>query len=291
MATQEHELMQRAKVKRRQIGEAEQELAGLESQAGQQVNKLKQLSAETSKAWEWIQENMNKFERPVYGPPIVECSVKDPRYTDAVESLIQAGDFLSITTVCKADFEKLCDQVYRHMRLADISIRCVSESLADVVGRRPAMSQEQMAQLGFDGWASDFIDGPEPVVAMLCLQARIHLTGIALNEINDSQYDMIISSPIQTFVTARSYYRINTRREYGPGATSTTTRIVVPGTVWTNQPVDLNAKRELQEKIQGWADEFEAMREESKPLKAKAEDLKIERQSTVATAVRLTFLS
>lgn len=286
MKTYEPELIQRGKAKRREIEVAERELASLESQAGQQVNKLKQLSAETSKAWEWIQENMNQFEQPVYGPPIVECSVKDPRYVDAMESLFQSGDFLSITTVCKADFEKLSSQVYRNMKLADISIRCVTESLADVVRRRPEISENQMAQFGFDGWASDFIDGPEPVITMLCLQSRIHLTGISLNEINESQYNIIVSGPVQTFVTAKAYYRINSRREYGPGATSTTTRTVGPGTVWTSQPVDLSAKQELQEKIQILSDEFNRMREESVSLKANIEELKTEKQLLVSEATR-----
>src|SRR5204862_7271340 len=101
---------------------ARKELANLESQAGQQGNKLKQAARETAEAWEWIQENQDRFEKTVYGPPIVECSIKDPRYVDAIESLFQRNDFIAFTCQTKNDFKTLSDQLYGSMKLAEINI-------------------------------------------------------------------------------------------------------------------------------------------------------------------------
>ena len=240
------------------VQQAKKDIENLESQAGQQNNKLLQIARQTLQAWNWIQQHQDQFEKPVYGPPIVECSVKDPRYIDLVESLFTKTDFTCLTVQTKSDFKKLRHQTYDIMRLNEINIRTMTGSLQDFP---PPVSKQDMGRLGLDGFALDYMTGPDPVLAMLCAEGpRFHQSGIALHDITSHQYDLIQNSPISTWVAGKSFYRITRRREYGPGATSTQVRDVKSAQIWTDQPVDMTAKRELQRKIDGWEEEMTELR-------------------------------
>ncbi|KAH0538080.1 hypothetical protein FGG08_005292 [Glutinoglossum americanum] len=264
--------------KNSRIDRASKELTNLESQAGQQGNKLKQAARETAEAWEWIQENQDHFEKTVYGPPVVECSVKDPRYVDAIESLFQKTDFLAFTCQTKNDFKTLSDHLYGTMKLADISIRTISKSLHEF---RPPVSEADMRRYGFEGWALDYLAGPDPVLAALCSDLNLHRTGVVLRDITDQQYRTLEASPITTWVTSKNSYTITRRREYGPGAASTRVREVRQGRFWTSQPVDMRAKADLQDNIAGWTEEIQEFSRQIEGAKKEIEVLKTEYQTVL----------
>ena len=255
----QEELRRRGVDKNHRIKQAEDELAQLDSQAGKQMSKLQGLSRDTYKLWEWVQQNQDQFERPVFGPPIVECTVKDPKYVDHIESLFQKNVMISFTVQTKGDFKKLSDQGHDRMRLTEINIRTVLDGLDPFP---PPVSAEQMKQYGFEGWALDYLNGPEPVLAMLCGEVHIHEAGVALRDTTPQQFGLLQNSPIQSWVTSKSTYRITRRREYGPSAMSTLVKNIRKAIVWTDQPVDLTAKRELQENIQGWSEEVASLQAE-----------------------------
>lgn len=255
----QEELKRRGQDKNYRIKQAQDELAQLDSQAGKQKSKLQASSPDTYKLWEWVQQNQNQFERPVFGPPIVECTIKDPKYVDHIESLFQKGVMTSFTVQTKDDFKKLSDQGHARMGLTEVNIRTVDYGLDPF---RPPVSAEQMKQYGFEGWALDYINGPEPVLAMLCAEVHIHEAGVALRDTTPQQFGSLQNSPIQSWVTSKSTYRITRRREYGPSAMATLVKNIRRAVVWTDQPVDLTAKRELQENIQGWTEEVASIQAE-----------------------------
>jgi len=280
-------LKQQGVIKRGQVEDGERELEDLNSQAGQQATKLKSHSSDTAQAWNWIQKHMDQFEKHVHGPPIVECSVKDSRYIHAMEAIFQKSDLLSITAQTRADFKKLSDLLYRNMKLADINIKCQTTSLAQEMQRRPNISQQQMKQCGLDGWALDFIEGPEPVLAMLCSSANLQAVGIALQDVSEAQYNLIMENRIGSWASGRLVYRTSRRAEYGAGATSTTTRAIRPGQVWTDQPVDAGTRRDVEEKIEAFRNEFEVMKAQMGTLRERAEELKTEKGALNAAIVCL----
>ncbi|KAI9873354.1 MAG: Structural maintenance of chromosomes protein 5 [Pleopsidium flavum] len=270
--TQE-DLTNRGRERNALIMQARKDLESLESQAGQQAQKLRQASRDTAQAWGWIQQNQDKFEKPVFGPPIVECSVKDLKYVDAIESIFQSNDFLAFTVQTRGDFKLLQEQLYGRMKLAEINIRTVLGGLDQF---RPPVSEQDMGRYGFEGWALDFVTGPEPVLAMLCGECRLHQTGIALRDITEQQYEVLTQSPISSWVTGKNTYQITRRREYGAGAASTRVRDVRKARVWTNQPVDLRAKSNLQENIEGWGEEVSAFQKQTQQAKEKVAQLRLE---------------
>lgn len=75
-----------------------------------------------------VQQHQDEFEMPVLGPPIVECSVKDPRYVDLIESLFHKGIMLSLTVQTKNDLKKLSN-VAASQRLSEIDMKTMEAGL------------------------------------------------------------------------------------------------------------------------------------------------------------------
>ena len=273
------DITEQGKKENRQIQRARASLENLESQVGQQNNKLEKLSRDTHKAWQWIQEHQGEFEQQVFGPPMVECSVKDPAYVDCIESLFQKSDFLAFTVQNSRDFKKLSNQLQGRLpgqyKLNDVTIRNMPGGLDNF---RPPVDEQEMHRFGFEGWALDHVNGPETVMAMLCHYVKLHQTGVALRDINNQQFEMLQSSTIGSWVAGKSSYQITRRNEYGPGATSTRVRDIRKASIWTDQPVDLAAKRDLQTNIEGWNEEVLALKRQLDEIQAERVTLKQENE-------------
>ncbi len=252
------------------IDKTKRHLASLDTQEGQQMNKLERLSKDTASAWMWVQDNRDKLEKEVYAPALISCSIKDPRYTNAVESLINRNDFLCITAQTLNDMKKLSDQFHGIMKLTDVTVR----TPGPMDSRRPVSAQD-MQRYGLDGWAIDFIDGPEPVLAMLASSAGITRAAVTLGDNSEDQYNTILEEgKINRWVTSRTTNSVSRRREYGSGAVSNMTHDLQPAKHWTEQPIDVSIRRELQARIETLSRDFDALKAQAGPLRDRAQELK-----------------
>lgn len=267
------------------IRQTEQQLKSLDSQAGQQEQKLKSLSHDTYRAYQWVKGNQNRFEKEVFGPPIVSCSVTDPKYADAVESMFQRNDFVAFTTQSRSDFRVL-QKALADMRMSDVSIRTCSIPLERFP---PPMSEGELKELGFDCWARDVLTGPDPVIALLCSENRLNSTPICLRNISEAEYHRMENGPLTTWVAGKQAYQVNRRREYGPNATSTRVRPVRPARVWTSQPVDGSARQELERTIMELNDGIREVQETMDVDKAEITQLKETYQENERARVRSTL--
>ncbi|KAL9092855.1 MAG: hypothetical protein Q9165_004273 [Trypethelium subeluteriae] len=265
-----------------QVQSKEEELTHLQSQAGQQLNKLRQTSRDTCRLWEYVRNNPNKFQSEVYGPPAVVCTLKDPRFADAIESMIQPGELKAFTCTSQADFQHLTDVATKQFGLTDFYLRQVHVGLDHF---KPPVSEEEMRRFGLDSWLLDQVQGPEPVLSMLCETMRIHQTGLATRGLSDQQFQTLSSSAVSSFVDRSKTYHITRRREYGPKATSTRVRDVHPAKIWTNQRGDSHREDELKRDIvvakgerQEFLSETERLKSELEPLKRQAQEVQREKE-------------
>lgn len=266
----------------RQIHDAAETVREFDSATGKQNSKLKTLYPESYRLWSWVQEHQDSFEKPVFGPPIVEGSIKDPRCVDQVESLFQASLWSTFSVQTKADFKTLSDVAHDRLHLNSINIETVLVGLADY---RPPCGEDEQRQYGLEGWAIDYINAPEPVLSMLCGKIKLHETGVTMRDISSQQFEMLSRSRIQTWVTKKTSYRITRRREYGPSATSTMTRNVRPASIWTDQPVDLGAKRELQGRVNEMNDQLQGLKEQVTSLQRQIDQKRTDMSTIQAQSV------
>lgn len=247
---------------KRRISENEQQLKNLDSKSGQKENQLNGVSRDTAKGYQWLRRNQHRFEKEVFGPAMVTCSVTDLKYADAIEACMQKSDLLSFTVQSKKDFKTLQQALLKDEKLHDISIRTCPPGSN---WKRVPIPKEDIKRLGFDGYASDFLEGPEPVIAMLYEEMRLGATPIALREITEQAYETMVGGPLAQFVSGKTVYQVTRRREYGDAATSTKTRTLRKAQVWTDQPIDMSAK-------QGYLNEIGSSREELQHLQTQIEE-------------------
>ncbi|KAK0257782.1 Structural maintenance of chromosomes protein 5 [Friedmanniomyces endolithicus] len=242
-------LGQRIRQREQIIERAESEKASLNTQAGQQSNKLRLASHNSHVAWEWIQRNGNRFQGEIYGPPIVSCSVNDPHNAAAVEAILGMGEMSAFTATSKEDYQTLSNALYGDLKLDGINLRQSSQPLAAF---KPPTSPEHINSLGLDGWILDLIEGPEPVLAMLCDNRSIHATAFATRTLDSAAMDALkaANSPVTSWVTPEGMCRITRRREYGDKATSVQNTSLKPAKFFTDAPAAAaNEDAELDERV------------------------------------------
>jgi hypothetical protein len=135
-----------------------------------------------------------------------------------------------------------------------------------------------------DGWVIDLLDGPDPVLAMLCGSKHLDKCAITQQDTNEAQYDTIIrEGRLRSWVTHSHVYTVSARLEYGPDARSTNTKKVQPAKVWVDQPIDTSAEDEIQEKIRSaeaerstLKGEFAKLRERQASIKERIQDAESE---------------
>lgn len=226
------------------------------------------MDPEVARAYDWLQEHQSEFEKEVFGPAFLNCTMRDKRYSNHVQSGLQKDDLFCFTAQTRNDHRKLTDRLFNKLNAA-VPIRTI---LADLSSFRPPLPREHLSDLGIDGFALDFVEGPSPVLAMLCSEKKLHLTGVALKDINDEQYQQLSDGEkINSFATGKIYYRITRRREYGPGATSTITKNIQQGRWWTDEPVDVAAKAELEQRLKVLQHEIAEIKQEFDAVKAEQE--------------------
>ncbi|EXJ77994.1 hypothetical protein A1O3_09153 [Capronia epimyces CBS 606.96] len=277
------ELRQKGTTNNNAITQLNAQLEGLETQAGQQENKLQHLSRDTFLAWKWIQENQEEFKQHVFGPPIVECSLKDPRMADAVESVLQDNDFKFITVQNQDDFSYLQRKLFREKKYHDVSLRvCTSDNLSQF---RPPLSHEEMERYGLTSWVRDHLDGPATVLAMLCTERNLHRCGISSRELTQQQHDELAKTAVQSYVVGRKSYQFVRRAEYGSAGTSARVREVRPAKRWTDQPIDVGRKATLQREIAERRGDSQIMKTEFENLKKEIAEIKEKKKQLEEEAV------
>ena len=134
----------------------------------------------------------------------MECKIKDTRYAAAVESMIGRGDLLCFTATNRNDWKKFLDVCQNTLNVKDITAKVAPQPLSHW---QPPMPMGDLAGYGLQDYAIDFIDGPEPVLSMLCDSARLHRTGVSHDDISDAQYEQLKDSPIQSLEEFESAIR------------------------------------------------------------------------------------
>lgn len=272
--------------KKDDINKSETRLRGLASQSGQQEEKLRKASVDTFNAWRWIKEHQDRFQERVYGPPLVECSVTDPKYADALEGLMQRNDFLAFTAQTRADFRTLQKVLISELHLHDVTLKTCSTQLSQL---HSPISDQDLRDLGFDGWARDFLAGPEPVLAMLCSENRMHQTPLMPRDISDEEFQKMENGPVSSWVAGQRSYQVIRRREYGDAAKSTRVRQLRKATKWTNQTVGDETKRQLENEINQGKRELETIQETVDEQKATLARLQEEHNEAAKEKVRFLY--
>jgi len=125
-------------------------LQQLDSVEGQRIQQLKRVNADAYRAYEWLKEHADMFENRIFGPAIVECTIKDSRYIDQVEAFFSRSDKCAFTCTSQGDYEKFAKHIYgdnragiQGLNVTDVTIKMCSVPLSS---RPPACSRDEVSR-------------------------------------------------------------------------------------------------------------------------------------------------
>ncbi|KAG0127428.1 hypothetical protein HOY82DRAFT_613600 [Tuber indicum] len=246
-----------------QISRKNKDLQDLNSVIGVRERMLERMSRDTHQVWQWIKTHQDEFSQEILGPPVLTCNVTDPRYADVVESQLGKNDKLALVAQNKTDYRKLLDVCFgagpESLKLRDVTIR---ENSNVPIPPLP-MASEEARGLGFDGFTIDFIDGPAPVISMLCQECRIHTTPISFREFTAVQNKNMESTRINRWITGRNMYTL--RRRYGQVMTNVSS--IRNAQAFAAQQVDTQAEQEIRRSIGEMESDLEDVKRKIEELK------------------------
>ncbi|GAV27151.1 hypothetical protein PMKS-000612 [Pichia membranifaciens] len=120
-------------------------------------------------------------------PALVTLNVKNTAIAPIVEALIPFSHLNAIVVPTKSDYNGLSRFLYDERKLM-VSMRTLGEKF-DV--RHDQIPNETIKRLGFDGYISDFLTGPEEVIQMLCENVYLHRIPVSIKGLSASQKDTI----------------------------------------------------------------------------------------------------
>ena len=265
------DLTQQGQSRKEEIAKLRKKIEDMQTQTGQQESKLRELSKDTQDAWKWIQENQDLFEKRVYGPPVVECSLKDQKMAAQIESMMRPGDFKIITAQTNNDFTLLQQKLNRELGFSDISIRTCSET--DLSRYKRPIRDEELESYGIGSFVIDHLNGPATVQAMLCNERFLHQYAIASRAVSDDQHNRLARTEVKSYVSGQTIHRFNRRAEYSNEVISTVAFVSTKDLHWSDQPVDMGRRAAIERDIADKAGDLSTIKEEHTNCKAEFSEL------------------
>ncbi|KAI9033358.1 P-loop containing nucleoside triphosphate hydrolase protein [Hyaloraphidium curvatum] len=158
---------------RREQQEANDELRRLADIRNQKLERLRRTDKPTYDAMEVIRNGNLQLEQMPYDPIIVEINPRDLAYASLVENAIAFRFQKTIGCKTKRDFDVLNEELIEKRKLR-INLALIEPSDRDE-GQPKPVNDRELRDLGFEGWVSDFIDGPEPIKAFLNKHVGLHM--------------------------------------------------------------------------------------------------------------------
>ncbi|KAL7282760.1 hypothetical protein ACG7TL_004235 [Trametes sanguinea] len=272
---QELQEQQRANVEKssrckQEIDQINRNLQQLDSQSHQKLEALKRFDADCGEVVEWLRKNRHRFRMEVFEPAVLCVTVPNKAFVDAVESCFGGTQLRTFVAQCEEDYQllnRVCvdtpEAIGRKARI-NTWFKARDENRL----QPPPVPREELQQLGFDGYAIDFIDCPEGLKWFLCSDVRLHRTAIAINPnaVDPNRaMDMAARAGGATYVLGRVINQV-TRSRYGKRLPQNTTRELQNAKLLTAAAVDPQIKRNLQMRLDEARDRLRMVEEEEKEL-------------------------
>ncbi len=135
----------------------------------------------------YLRDNPDRFEGKYLEPPIMTVTASDPYIAAILETVLTFQMQLAITTTSRENYKEIAYEI--------LDKRHFNVGLRDYSNRRPIdhppMALDELKQLGFDGYITDFINGPPEVIKMLCYEAHINEIPVSKRDFTPQQMERV----------------------------------------------------------------------------------------------------
>ncbi|XP_021736294.1 structural maintenance of chromosomes protein 5-like [Chenopodium quinoa] len=175
-------------------------LKDMENRNYKLLNQLKNSGADRIyEAHRWLQEHRDQLKREVYGPVLLEVTVKDQSHADYLEGQVPYYIWKSFITQDPSDR----DVLVKHMKSFDVPI--LNYVPTEGRSRDPSRISEEMRKLGIHARLDQIFDAPAAVKEVLISQSNLDNSYIGTVE-TDRRADEVEKLKIMDFWTPLNHY-------------------------------------------------------------------------------------
>jgi chromosome segregation ATPase len=122
-----------------------------------------------------------------FEPALIKLNVKDKSIAPIIETLVPFSHLNAVVVPSKEDYNQLSKYLYDEKKCM-VSMRTLGNKFNVDQDR---ISRDTIIRLGFDGFITDFLSGPEEVIQMLCENVYLHKIPVSIKGLSHSQKDFI----------------------------------------------------------------------------------------------------
>ncbi|KIO22019.1 hypothetical protein M407DRAFT_28434 [Tulasnella calospora MUT 4182] len=265
-----------------ELEQARKDLEELGNVSSQRLQQLRRFDKDCADVVEWLRkpETRARFQQEIAEPAFLALDIPDPRYRDQIDSLINRTQVKTFVCGCAEDYKLLNKLVNdtpealgRRARITTWFRPRNEEQLSP-----PPMSPEQMAALGFDGYAIDFVTAPDALMWFLKKDVNLHRTAIALDPSKVQEADAIAAvtaSGQANFIAGQTLFRVS-RSRYGRQLSQTSSSSINKAQNLLFEAIDTQYKQQLEAKIQACEQALATQRARDQELSAEQSAAKAE---------------
>lgn len=229
----------------------------------------RELMEHAYKAHTFLRKEKEKHDLQYHEAPVVCCRVTHQRYAKYFEKIVDNNTLFSLFFSNEQDYRKVSSVLPKDI---NVPMRVVANSTV-----RPPMSVENLKKLGFDGYLSDFITGPDAVIQGLNNRSSLHCIPVALSPIDQNTVKKLLQPgsdgkvPFLRFVVENSLFMVG-RSRYGSKQVFYQTEHIGEAHLMGSEGLTEEVKQEIQRRLQDLKLKIERFKDSISKLEKKKQD-------------------
>ncbi|KAF7432634.1 Structural maintenance of chromosomes protein 5 [Pleurotus ostreatus] len=243
-------------------------LKQLDDASTRKLQQFERWDRDHADAVRWLRANQNKFEKEIFEPPILSVSIPDKRYADAVESFFNQNTMKTFVMQTQRDYDLFNKYMHTEHALGQnrkVRINTWFRPYNEESVSEPPMSPTELEEVGFDGYALQFIEYPKGMEWWLKDSVGLHRYAIGISRQVDVQRAMQAVTRIgpngrggngASFIVGNVVHQVS-RSRYGKRAVQNMTRDVRPARNLVNASVDQEVKSRIESEMREYQTELD----------------------------------
>lgn len=205
-----------------------------------------------------------EFQLQYFEAPVVSCEVTDKAFSPFIEKVIDNNTLLAITVPDQESYDKISKLLFSKY---NVPMRLALDSPA-----KAPIPHEQLSEYGFDGYLSDYINGPPTVLNMLKVISKLHMIPVSKQPMTDEQFQKLITPnpagqvPFMKFVVGDDFVSVS-RSRYGSKQFFYSTEKVRNASYFVTGGLSREARLDIKEKMASLSEDYRRYRDEVKELR------------------------
>ncbi|KIP10370.1 hypothetical protein PHLGIDRAFT_101267 [Phlebiopsis gigantea 11061_1 CR5-6] len=233
---------------KREVDVCHNRLKQLDNADVQKLESLTRWHRDTGDVVKWLRQNQDRFRHPILEPPMLSINVRDRRFVHAIEACFGANDMQTFVAQCDEDYRLLNQLVADTPDALGRKARINSWYRDPTHVAPPPLSPEDLVQLGFDGYALDYVTYPEGMKFFLQSTLNLHRTAIALDprKVDSARAMETLSKDGSISYIVGNVLNQVRRSRYGKRLAQNSTREIGKARNLENATVDQSVKQTLE---------------------------------------------